>query len=106
MCVFWLGARRAQEVLLGGTLYTADEAQRIGLVEAVEPEGAVIDEARKRVQQHASQEPAAFRSIKMLLRQPVIDAAAAREPQSIREFVDIWYSAPTWRKLQEIKIHA
>jgi hypothetical protein len=30
---------------------------------------------------------------------------AAREEDSLREFVEIWYSAPTWRKLQEIKIH-
>ena len=70
------------------------------------PEDELIEAARKLVQQYASKEPAAFRSIKALLRKPVIDAAAAREPQSIREFVEIWYSAPTWSKLQEIKIHA
>ena len=106
MLAFWLGPRRAEEVLLRGMLYTAEEAQNIGLIDAVAPEGELIDTARKLVQQHASKEPAAFRSIKALLRKPVIDAAAAREPQSIREFVEIWYSAPTWRKLQEIKIHA
>jgi len=106
MLAFWLGPRRAEEILLRGMLYTADEAQSIGLVDAVVPEGELIEAARKLVQQHASKEPAAFRSIKALLRKPVIDAAAAREPQSIREFVEIWYSAPTWKKLQEIKIHA
>ena len=29
----------------------------------------------------------------------------AREAASIAEFVDIWYSEPTWKNLQEIKIH-
>jgi hypothetical protein len=29
---------------------------------------------------------------------------AAREGDSIREFVDLWYSPGTWSKLQAIKI--
>jgi len=28
----------------------------------------------------------------------------AREPRSIREFVDIWYSELTWKQLQQIEI--
>lgn len=52
----------------------------------------------------ASKRPAAFASIKSLLRKPVADAMASREAASIHEFVDIWYSEPTWTNLQSITI--
>ena len=51
-----------------------------------------------------SKRPAAFASIKALLRNPVADAMAVREAASIAEFVDIWYSEPTWTNLRNITI--
>lgn len=36
----------------------------------------------------------------------MIDDMLARESQSIREFVEIWYSERTWRNLQEITMHS
>lgn len=105
MLAFWTGGRRAQEILYGGSLYSADEALALGLVDAVATEAGLLDAARALVRQHASKEPAAFRSVKELLRKPVIDDMIAREPQSIREFVEIWYSERTWRNLQKITIH-
>jgi CheY-like chemotaxis protein len=38
------------------------------------------------------------------LRKPVADAMAGREAASIHEFVDIWYSEPTWTNLRSITI--
>ena len=106
MLTYWVGARRAQEILYGGTLYPAEEAQALGLVDRIASDGALLEAARDVVRQHAAKDPAAFRSVKQVLRTPVVEEMIAREPQSIREFVDIWYSEPTWRKLQDIKIHA
>jgi enoyl-CoA hydratase/carnithine racemase len=104
MLTFWVGARRAQEILYGGKLYTAEEAQALGLVDAVVSEDGLLEAARDLARRHAARDPAAFRSMKGLLRRPVIEDMSARGPQSIREFVDLWYSEPTWKQLQQIEI--
>jgi 3,2-trans-enoyl-CoA isomerase len=103
---FCVGDRRAQEILYAGKLYSADEALALGLVDALATDAGLLDEARSAVRPLAAKDPMAFRSIKQLLRKPIVDEMLAREPQSIREFVEIWYSEATWRRLQEIKIHA
>jgi enoyl-CoA hydratase/carnithine racemase len=105
MLEFWMGARRAQEMLFGGGLYSAEEAMGLGLVDSVVSDAELADAARALARRHATRDPAAFRSIKRLLRQPVVDAMLAREATSVVEFVDIWYSERTWKNLQEIKIH-
>ena len=95
---------RASEVLYSGALYSPAEAQAIGLVaEIVAPE-ALLDRAREIAGELAARRPAAFASIKSLLREPVADAMASREAASIQEFVDIWYSEPTWTNLRSITI--
>jgi Delta3-Delta2-enoyl-CoA isomerase len=106
MLRFCVGERRAQEILYAGSLYSADEALALGLVDAIATDAGLQDEARRAARQLAAKDPDAFRSIKLLLRKPILDEMLAREPQSIREFVEIWYSEGTWRRLQEIKIHA
>jgi 3,2-trans-enoyl-CoA isomerase len=106
MLAFWVGERRAQEILYAGKLYSAQEAHELGLIDTVVPDGQLLQTARQIAQQHAGKAPAAFRSIKSLLRKPVLEAMIAREGQSIEEFVEIWYSQETWKNLQGIKIHA
>jgi Delta3-Delta2-enoyl-CoA isomerase len=106
MLKFCVGERRAQEILYAGTLYSADEALALGLVDAIATDASLLDEARSAARRLAAKDPEAFRSIKRLLRKPVIDEMLAREPQSIRDFVEIWYSEGTRRRLEEIKIHA
>jgi Delta3-Delta2-enoyl-CoA isomerase len=103
---FWVGERRAQEVVYSGALYTADQALALGLVDATVGEAALLDEARRRLQEHTARSPAAFRSIKLLLRQPILEEIQRREAGSVREFVEIWYSAETRRELEKIKIRA
>jgi hypothetical protein len=55
---------------------------------------------------YADKDAAAFKSIKGLLRRPVAQEMVQREPDSIREFADIWYSEETWVQLREIVIHS
>jgi 3,2-trans-enoyl-CoA isomerase len=106
MLRFWVGARRAQEVAYSGTLYTADQALALGLVDATAPEVTLRDEARRWLDEHIDKPPAAFRSIKLLLRQPILEEIQRSEAASIREFVEIWYSPEMRRRLEKIKIHA
>jgi enoyl-CoA hydratase len=85
-------------------MYAPTEALALGLVSEVVGAESLLDRAREIAGDLASKRPAAFAGIKALLRRPVADAMAAREPASIAEFVDIWYSEPTWTNLRNITI--
>ncbi len=104
MLAYWVGERRAQRILFGGDLHTADEAKELGLVDAVAGEADLPEAARRAARQLADKDPAAFRSIKGLLRRHLADDMVVPDAASIREFVDIWYSEATWRRLQDITI--
>jgi enoyl-CoA hydratase/carnithine racemase len=95
---------RASDVLYSGAMYSPAEAQEIGLVAEVVGPDALLDRAREIARELDSRRPAAFASIKSLLRKPVADAMASREAASVHEFVDIWYSEPTWTNLRSITI--
>jgi enoyl-CoA hydratase/carnithine racemase len=104
MLAYWVGERRAQQILFGGALYPADEAKELGLVDAVTDEADLPEAARRAARQLADKDPSAFRSIKGLLRRHLANDMAVPDAASIREFVDIWYSEETWRRLQDITI--
>ena len=103
MLQFRTGAR-ASAVLYSGAMYAPADAQAIGLVSEVVPPDALLDRAREIAGELGAKRPEAFASIKSLLRTPVADAMTVRESDSIREFVEIWYSEPTWGNLQRITI--
>jgi enoyl-CoA hydratase/carnithine racemase len=104
MLMYWVGARRTQEMVHSGGLYAADEASSFGLIDTVATEESLMERAREQALRRAAMDPVAFASIKRLLRQPVIDEFTPREAPSVREFVDIWYSEKTWKNLQKIEI--
>ena len=106
MLKFAAGAKHAQEVLFGGRMYPADEALRVGLIDRVSSQEKLLDEARAAAGTLAAKDPAAFRSLKNLLRAPVAEEMKRREEQSIRDFVSIWYSEKTWKNLHAIKINS
>jgi len=95
---------RAADVLYSGAMYSPAEAHAIGLIDRVVAADALLERARESAAELGSRRPAAFASLKSLLRKPVADAMAAREAASIREFVDIWYSEPTRTNLRSITI--
>jgi len=104
MLAYWVGRKNAQHVLFTGALFSAEEAQAIGLVDRVTSEEDLASEAAKVAVDLAEKAPPAFASIKMLLRRPVVDALKTREVQSIEEMVDIWYSESTREKLKDIVV--
>jgi 3,2-trans-enoyl-CoA isomerase len=106
MLRYWVGGRIAQQVACSGTMLAPEEALALGLVDRVVPEAELLAAAREVAGAHGAKEPAAFRSVKLLLRGPVLEEMARREEASLREFVDIWYSERTWEKLQQIEIRA
>ncbi len=101
-----VGHRNAERVLSSGAMYSAEEAQRMGLVDQVVPEADLEKEADRVARDYATRDPDAFRSIKGLLRRAVAEKMANAEKDSIEEFVRIWYSEKTWARLQGKTIHA
>lgn len=105
MLRFWVGSANATEVLFSGALYSAQEAKNLGLIQEVAAADELMDMARKAASGFASKYLPAFASIKSLLRRSTIEEMMRRERESIKEFVDIWYSESTWANLQNIKIY-
>jgi Delta3-Delta2-enoyl-CoA isomerase len=105
MLRFWAGSANATELLYSGEMYPAEKAKSLGLVQEVADEDKLIGAARKTASDFASKYQPAFASIKSLLRRSIAEEMRSREKESIKEFVDIWYSETTWAKLQDIKIH-
>jgi enoyl-CoA hydratase len=101
---FCVGDRRAQEIAYTGALYGAEQALALGLVDATVDGASVVEEAGRRLDALAARSPRAFGGIKRLLRQPVMEEMQRREEASIREFVDVWYSAVTRAELAKIQI--
>jgi 3,2-trans-enoyl-CoA isomerase len=104
MLRFLLGGAKATDVLYSGAMYSAEEARALGLVQEVVAEADIVTAARRAALDMASRPGAAFTSIKLLLRKAIAEEMMRREADSIREFVEIWYSKPTWANLQRITI--
>jgi len=106
MLKFLVGAKNTHAVLYEGGMYLADAAANLGLVDQVSSDENLMEDARAVALRMAAKDATAFRSLKGLLRGPVAEEMARRERQSVREFVEIWYSESTWRNLQAITIHS
>ena len=104
MLRFWVGSANATEVLFSGAMYSAEEAIRIGLVDQVMAESDLMHAAFNMASGLGSKYPPAFASIKSLLRRNTVEQMTRREQESIREFVEIWYSEQTWENLKHIRI--
>ncbi|MBI5570355.1 MAG: enoyl-CoA hydratase/isomerase family protein [Desulfomonile tiedjei] len=105
MLRFLVGSANATSVLYSGAMWSAEEARSLGLVQEIATDESLMVQARQAAAKMASNQLPAFASIKSLLRKPVSEVMIRREGQSIKEFVDIWYSETTWANLQNIKIH-
>jgi len=103
---FCVGSKNAATILYSGTLYSPQEALELGLIDQITTLEKLLEEAGETAEDLAQKNAAAFKSIKNLLRQPIVKEMADSEKDSIHEFVDIWYSEETWANLKEIKIYS
>lgn len=101
---FWVGSANATRVLYSGTMYSAEEAKSLGLIDEVASEQDLMAAAVKTASILGSKHPPAFAHIKSLLRRSIAEEMVRRESEFIREFVDLWYSDQTWANLHNVKI--
>jgi len=101
-----VGQKNAESVLYSGAMFSADEALSLGLIHQKTTEDDLSEDTKKIAHDFAQRDSRAFESIKMLLRKPIAEQMTKTEKDSIREFVDIWYSENTWKLLREIRIRS
>jgi 3,2-trans-enoyl-CoA isomerase len=99
-----VGHRNAELILLSGKMYDAEEALLMGLVDRITTEEELDDIAYETALGYTRNDMTAFRSLKTLLRGPVAVDMQKREEESIKEFVEIWYSKSTREQLAKITI--
>jgi Delta3-Delta2-enoyl-CoA isomerase len=104
MLRFAVGSANATKVLYSASMYSAEEAKAIGLIDEAAAEQDLMAAAVNTASALGSKHPPAFVGIKSLLRKSIAEDMKSREAESIREFVEIWYSEHTWANLQNIKI--
>lgn len=101
-----VGTRTAETILLSGSLYSAEEAKALGLVDEICAADQLGDSVARKAQEFARCDLRAFGSAKLLLRRPVSGRMRQREEESIGKFVELWYSEDTRTNLERIKIHS
>ncbi|HVP55227.1 MAG TPA: enoyl-CoA hydratase/isomerase family protein [Candidatus Eisenbacteria bacterium] len=101
-----VGGRNAHAVLYDGTMYSAQQALQLGMIDQVSSDEDLLESTLEAARRLAAKDAAAFRSIKSLLRAPVANEMARKKQRSVKEFVDIWYSENIWRNLQAIEIRS
>jgi enoyl-CoA hydratase/carnithine racemase len=106
MLIACVGQRNAEEILGTGAMYSAERALELGLVDRVVSGEELLEAAGEEALRLAAGDPAAFASIKGLLRGPIGEDMRRREPASIEEFIQIWTSPGTQAQLAEIKIRS
>lgn len=106
MLKYCVGQKDAQAILFSGAMYAAEEAFEKGLIDRIAQDDELIEMSQAMAQDYIDTDLVAFASIKRLLKGPVAERMQQREAESIKEFVDIWYSESTWTNLQSILIHS
>jgi len=104
MLRFCIGSRKAELVLTSGQMYEPKQAAEMGMIDTLSTPGSLMEDALEVARSYAEKNAEAFRSIKYLLRKPVVDSYVSREEASIDEFIDIWLSDESQLQLQQVQI--
>ncbi len=105
MLKYVVGARNARKILYMGDLLSASDALSLGLVDKLSTSLDLARDCSEITRSFASKAPAAFGSLKTMLRRSIHESMLKWESHSIHKFVDIWYAEDTRARLGEIRIH-
>ncbi|HVP59744.1 MAG TPA: enoyl-CoA hydratase/isomerase family protein [Myxococcaceae bacterium] len=89
-------------VALEGRLLVPEEAQALGLVEAVVPPEQLLEQARSRAAALGALPRPAFQEIKQSLRGPVVETVRRVEREDARHWVETAFSASARERLAEV----
>jgi enoyl-CoA hydratase/carnithine racemase len=98
------GHRNAEIFALGGKMYSAEEANALGMIDEVVSSEVLMVHANSAAEGLGSRDAVAFAQIKKLMRGPVAEQINHTEAASIKRFVEIWYTPSTREKTKGIVI--
>ncbi|MCM2272434.1 MAG: enoyl-CoA hydratase/isomerase family protein [candidate division Zixibacteria bacterium] len=104
MLRYAVGNMNAEKILLTGSMFSATEALSMGFAERLAPEAELLGQATELARSLAVNAGANYASLKRLARGPVVESYRKLEDQSIREWIDIWYSPGAREKTRSIQI--
>jgi hypothetical protein len=87
-------------------MYSPDEAFQSGMIDKMSNTESLMNEAMTIASEYAEKNPLAFRSLKGLLRKPVIQVSDQREESVIDEFIEIWFSEQSQAQLKTVQIRS
>lgn len=102
---YTVGGRNAEQILLSGEMYKAEEALKKGLVDAICTSAQLTDKALDIAREYSCKDSKAFRSLKKMSRLNTVETINRYEDYSLKEFVELWYSKETWENLKKIEIY-
>ena len=99
---FWLGERKAYQLLIEGKLLSVDEALQAGLIDEISNPESVISTAEKQIRKYMQLNPATWSQSKLNLRKHLIAAANADQTENLNAMIKQWWSPETRKALQMI----
>lgn len=105
MLRFCTGNKNAATILYSGSMYSAEEAKHLGMVDEIPGEDELLQQAVRHAELLGGKPADAFSATKMLIRNPIADIMKKKESETIKQFVEIWYSDSTWERIKNIKIN-
>ena len=100
----WVGPRVAEDIAMSGRMLQPEEAKELGLIDLTCEPQALLETARERVERLARNDLRAYANIKRLSRCHSWERIQKHEGESIRHFLDLWYSPETRDRLEQILI--
>ena len=98
------GHRNAEIIAASGKMYSAEEAKALGLIDEVCAPEAVLPRVQQIAAEMAARDAVAYGEFKRLFRVQVMERINHTEAESIRRFVEIWYSPSTREQTKRIVI--
>lgn len=83
-----IGQRESERALQLGTLFTSDDALKIGLVDDVVPELSVVQHAKDEISKWLKVPAYARQLTKQALRKPTVDKLMSRQNEDIENFIN------------------
>jgi 3,2-trans-enoyl-CoA isomerase len=99
---FWLGERKAYQLLMEGKLLSVDEALQVGLIDEVSNPESVISTAEKQIRKYMQLNPATWSQSKLNLRKQLIAGANADQTEMLNQMVKQWWAPETRKALEMI----
>lgn len=99
-----VGHRNAETILLGGLMYSAEQAHDLGLIDLITTPDELMTTSLEVAHNYTSNNLRAFAALKKLARGPIIEKMKKREQEGNQKFTDLWYTPETREKLKGIQI--